>query len=212
MSGLPDDNILHPVVGVLADYCAGASSKELDLAKLTCEAILPLLIDQLPQLDNATTNAYNEATNSKVADILGRISAIAGCGCASQMRESGSLQKVLPLCQRESALEVQAAATLAIQKMCAGRPRVTMEEVQVAAQPLALVLMDPSTNEIVLANVTGVFAGLLDGPDANIQTVLDTDESICSRLIELMAHPHTEISGKAVQAVGNIATGNALGH
>ncbi|XP_017116512.1 importin subunit alpha-5-like [Drosophila elegans] len=70
--------------------------------------------------------------------------------------------------------------------------------------PILARLLD-FTDADALADTCRAIGHLLDGPNNQIQTVLDA--GVGHRLVELLLHPQQNVSTAALKAVGNIATG-----
>ena len=76
---------------------------------------------------------------------------------------------------------------------------------QVAAALPTLARLILSNDEEVLTDAAWALSFLSDGPNEQIQSVLDA--GVCSRLVELLGHASASVVTPALRTVGNIVTG-----
>ena len=96
----------------------------------------------------------------------------------------------------------QASWTLA--NLCRGKPRPPFELLKPALPTLTLLIC--SNDEEVVADACWALAYLSDGPNENIQTIVDA--GVCRQLVGLLMRQSDKVQSPALRAVGNIVTGD----
>jgi len=96
----------------------------------------------------------------------------------------------------------QASWTLA--NLCRGKPRPPFELLKPALPTLNSLIC--SNDEEVVADACWALAYLSDGPNENIQTIVDA--GVCRQLVGLLMRQSDKVQSPALRAVGNIVTGD----
>jgi len=101
-------------------------------------------------------------------------------------------------------LSILRNAVWAISNMCRGKPLVDIRKVKSALPVLASYCY--ITDIQILTDTLWALSYLSDGPDQNIQYVLDT--GVIIKLVEMLVHPNFAIITPAIRTIGNLCTGN----
>ena len=154
-----------------------------------------------------------------LADVLGRGVA---ADCQSAALAVGTLarasaecqatliaQRVLPplLARLEGGDADTERAAWAVRWLCRGcSDPAALRELRAAPAPLARVLL-ASEAAGVLTEACWALAYLCDGPDDQIQAVVD-ERGVCAKCVELLAHPRLALQAAALACVSNIVSGS----
>jgi hypothetical protein len=101
-------------------------------------------------------------------------------------------------------VSMQRNATWTLSNLCRGKPPPSFEIVRHALPTLAGLIFVP--DDEVLTDACWALSYLSDGPNQNIQAVIDA--GVSQRLVELLMHPHPSVQTPALRTVGNIVTGD----
>ena len=171
---------------------------------------------QSPQLSQL---AVASGAGPALADVLGRGVA---ADCQSAALAVGTLarasaecqatliaQRVLPplLARLEGGDADTERAAWAVRWLCRGcSDPAALRELRAAPAPLARVLL-ASEAAGVLTEACWALAYLCDGPDDQIQAVVD-ERGVCAKCVELLAHPRLALQAAALACVSNIVSGS----
>ena len=98
-------------------------------------------------------------------------------------------------------------AAWAVRWLCRGcSDPAALRELRAAPAPLARVLL-ASEAAGVLTEACWALAYLCDGPDDQIQAVVD-EAGVCAKCVELLAHPRLALQAAALACVSNIVSGS----
>jgi hypothetical protein len=122
-----------------------------------------------------------------------------------QVLQSGALDPLLQQLQNPtSKLPMLRQATWALSNFCRGKPKPPFKLVKPALPTLAKLIH--SQDEEVLTDACWALSYLSDGPNENIQAVIEA--GVCGHLVKVLMHASPTLVAPALRAIGNIATGN----
>jgi importin subunit alpha-6/7 len=127
--------------------------------------------------------------------------------CRDLVLQAGAMQPLLEqLNHIDSKVSMRRLATRTLATFCHGKPQPDFELVRPSLPTLANLTVSP--DEKVLTSACWALSYLSDGPNENIQAVIES--GVCRRLVELLLNPSPAVQIPALRTVGNIVTGNDL--
>lgn len=124
--------------------------------------------------------------------------------CRDMVLHAGAMPHLLAQLHTNSKISMLRNATWTLSNFCRGKPQPPFESVRGALSTLANLIFN--TDEEVLTDACWALSYLSDGPNENIQAVIDA--GVCRRLVELLMNPSPAVQTPALRTVGNIVTGN----
>jgi len=97
-------------------------------------------------------------------------------------------------------------STWLLSNLCRGKPPPPFELVSISLPTLTNLIKSNDTE--VMTDACWAFSYLSDGPDSNIQAVLNT--GIANHLVNLLGHSSFAVQTPALRTIGNIVTGTEL--
>lgn len=123
-----------------------------------------------------------------------------------QAKSMDSLLKLLEVYQTRD-FESKRSYVSTLYNLCRGKPKPDFKTISPSLQVLKKLLHN--TDEEVLKNACWTLSCLSDGPNKQIQAVIDElNDTGVRRLVDLLNHPSTSVKLPALKVVGNIVTGN----
>ncbi|CAG8583548.1 6414_t:CDS:2, partial [Paraglomus brasilianum] len=124
--------------------------------------------------------------------------------CRDYVLQQGALKPLLAILNDAAKLSMLRNATWTLSNLCRGHVQ-TDESLITTVLPVLAKLIYSIDDEVVIGACWAI-TYLSDGPNENIQAVIDS--GICRRLIELLMHASPSVQTPALRSVGNIVAGN----
>jgi importin subunit alpha-1 len=127
--------------------------------------------------------------------------------CRDLVLQAGAMQPLLQQLRKSANLTILRYATWTLSNFCRGKPKPDFKMVQPSLPTLSQLMF--SLDDEVLKHACWALSYLSDGPNENIQAVIDV--GVCPRrLVKLLLNPSPAVQTPALSTVGNIVTGNDL--
>ncbi|CAK9074917.1 unnamed protein product [Durusdinium trenchii] len=119
--------------------------------------------------------------------------------------DAGALPIVLQILDSTTKISCARNAVWTVSNFCRGKPAPDLVEL-IPVIPVIARYLRESQDQEVICDALWCMSYISDGPNANIQAVIDS--GICNRLVELLAHAATLVQTPALRTVANLVTGD----
>jgi HEAT repeat protein len=149
-------------------------------------------------------NSPNDDVREQAVWALGNIAGDSP-ECRDMVLHTGALQPLLKQLDESQKISMLRNATWTLSNFCRGKPQPNFQYVSPALPTLCQLIFN-SRDEEVLTDACWALSYLSDGPNENIQAVINS--GVSRKLVELLMHPSPPVQTPALRTVGNIVTGN----
>jgi hypothetical protein len=149
-------------------------------------------------------NSPNDDVREQAVWALGNIAGDSP-ECRDMVLHTGSLTPLLKQLDESQKTSMMRNATWTLSNFCRGKPQPPFDYVKPALPTLCQLIFN-SRDEEVLTDACWALSYLSDGPNENIQAVINC--GVSRKLVELLMHPSPPVQTPALRTVGNIVTGN----
>jgi importin subunit alpha-6/7 len=158
---------------------------------------IPLLVHLL--------SSPNDGVREEAVSALGLIASVSP-HCRDVVLQADAMRPLLQQLNGHSELSMVRIVAWTLDFFCMGQPGPDFAFIRPALPTVAQLIL--STDEEVLMYTCGALSALSEGPEEQIQAIIDT--GVCARLVELLLSPFLHVQSRALNAVSYIVKGNDL--